>query len=277
MKLTAGDWTLDIDPVHGGMIRALERGGSAILRAGPTHGHEPFESACFPLAPYVNRIAHGRFTWEGQDYQLAPNHAGQTHPLHGTAWLGTWQVTEHSDAALTLAHQHTADAAWPWSFDVRQRFSLTDSGLEVRLTLHNTDSRNAPAGLGFHPWFSRKGVQAIAFEAQAMWLADADMLPTHTAAADTLGDWSRGAALERPDLVDHCYSGWNGALRIARTDGDILLEGDNTPFLHLYVPPGEAFFCAEPQDTMPDAVNRDTPAPLAPDASRSITMRIRSA
>lgn len=277
MILAAGDWRLNLDPHRGGMVRALTRRGVDILRPMPEGADAPFDSACFPLAPYANRIAGGRFTWDGKAHALAPNAPGQKHPLHGTAWLGDWSVeTQEADSA-TLIHHHAAGADWGWAFTLRQHFRLGADGLEARLELTNTDSTAMPAGLGFHPWFTREGVTGVAFSAKAVWLADADMLPTVRATADKLGDWSRGAGLERPDLVDHCYAGWNGQLRIQREDGDVLVEGDDTPFLHFYVPPGQDFFCAEPQSTMPDAVNRDAPAPLAPGETLAVTMRISSA
>lgn len=275
--LSAGDWRLVLDPHHGGMVRALTRRGQDILRPMPEGAEAPFDSACFPLAPYANRIAGGRFTWRGQSHALAPNAPGQKHPLHGTAWLGTWSVETGAADRATLLHHHAAGPDWNWAFTLRQHFRLTAEGLEARLELTNTDDNAMPTGLGFHPWFTRRGVSAIAFTAKAVWLADAEMLPTVRATADTLGDWKQGAALERPDLVDHCYAGWAGQLRIERGDGDIVLEGEDTPYLHLYVPPGQDFFCAEPQSTMPDAVNREAPAPLLPGETRTVTMRIRSA
>lgn len=277
MTLAAGDWRLDLDPHRGGMVRALTRRGADILRSMPEGTNAPFESACFPLAPYANRIAEGRFVWEGVAHALSPNAKGQKHPLHGTAWLGEWSVEAQGPDRATLIHHHGAGADWNWAFTLRQHFRLSEDGLEARLDLTNTDGTAMPAGLGFHPWFTRKGVTGVAFSAKAVWLADADMLPTVRATADTLGDWRKGACLERPDLVDHCYAGWSGQLRLIREDGDVLVEGEGTPYLHFYVPPGQDFFCAEPQSTMPNAVNREAPAPLAPGDTRTVAMHIRTA
>ncbi|WP_395398031.1 aldose 1-epimerase [Novosphingobium sp. BL-8A] len=277
MILAAGDWRLSLDPHRGGMVRALSRRGKDILRPMSEGADALFDSACFPLAPYANRIADGRFVWEGTAHAIAPNAPDQKHPLHGTAWLGEWSVETQGADFATLIHHHAAGADWAWAFTLRQHFQLGTDGLEARLELTNTDSTAMPAGLGFHPWFTREGVTGVAFTAKAVWLADADMLPTVRATADSLGDWSQGAGLERPDLVDHCYVGWSGLLRIQRGDGDVLVEGDGTPFLHFYVPPERDFFCAEPQSTMPDAVNREAPAPLAPGETLTVTMRIRNA
>ncbi|MCJ2182821.1 aldose 1-epimerase [Novosphingobium sp. 1949] len=282
IAITAGEWTLRVDPRHGGMVRALTRRGADVLRPMPEASTEPLESACFPLAPYVNRIAHGLFTWEGESHALAPNHPAIAHPLHGTAWLETWDLAEHREDALTLTHAHRADARWGWSFTARQTFTLTANGLHARLALTNTDTRTMPAGIGFHPWFARRGVEAIAFAAQGVWLGDEAMLPTRPAPADQLGDWSAPASLDRPALIDNCYFGWDGTLRIERKDGAILLESAGTRFLHLFVPPGGDFFCAEPQTTMPDALNRPTrdqpgTRALAPGESLTLDMTIRSA
>ncbi len=277
MILAAGDWRLSLDPHRGGMVRALSRRGKDILRPMPKGADALFDSACFPLAPYANRIADGRFVWEGTAHAIAPNAPDQKHPLHGTAWLGEWSVEVQGTDSATLIHHHAASADWAWAFTLRQHFHLSPDGLEARLELANTDSTAMPAGLGFHPWFARAGVKAIAFDADAVWLADEDMLPTTRAPADALGDWSQGAALERPDLVDHCYIGWPGELRLMREDGDVIVEGVGTPYLHLYVPPERDFFCAEPQSTMPNAVNRDAPAPLAPGETLTVAMRIRNA
>jgi aldose 1-epimerase len=88
---------------------------------------------------------------------------------------------------------------------------------------------------------------------------------------------TRWGTLLRPDLVDHCYTGWPGTARITRVEGDIVLEADGAAALHVYVPPGQDFFCAEPVTAMPDAVNRGEAETLAPGDRTRIAMKIRSA
>jgi aldose 1-epimerase len=53
-------WMADRTPI---LRRALP---SAVL------GDDVHAMALFPLIPYCNRIAFGRFTWAGSAYQLAP-------------------------------------------------------------------------------------------------------------------------------------------------------------------------------------------------------------
>lgn len=233
-----------------------------------------FDFACFPLVPYVNRIAHGRFVWEGEEHRLAPNYAGQAHPLHGLGWLAPWSVLTSDDTAVTMELLHAGDAVWPWPFHSVQTFSLSGSGLRGTLSLRNEGDSPVPWALGFHPYFAKSRGDRFTFSASGVWLADAEMLPVAHAAADALGDWSKAAPLTRTGLVDHCYTGWDGTARIARSDGDLVLTGANTPNLHLYVPPNADFFCAEPMTAMPDAVNRPATPIIGPGECRTIEMSI---
>ena len=48
---------------------------------------EPNALACYPLVPWSNRIGHGRFSFEGNTFQLAPNYPPEPYPIHGDGWL----------------------------------------------------------------------------------------------------------------------------------------------------------------------------------------------
>ncbi|MEN2786353.1 aldose 1-epimerase [Sphingomonas qilianensis] len=274
MRIAAGDWVATLEPM-GGAIASLTRRGVDILRPTPAGARDPLAFASFALVPYANRIAGGAFTFAGGSHMLPRNYPGQAHPLHGMGWLSPWDVAASDEASATLVHRHAPDAAWPWAYTATQQIALDATGLTVSLALQNTGDGAMPYSLGFHPYFVRAGVQALAFAAEGVWQADAAMLPTTLAAPDTFGDWSRGAPLARPDLIDHCYAGWNGSATIERDDGAVTLSGIGTGLLHFFLPSGEAYFCAEPVTAMPDAVNRDAADVLAPGARREIAMIIR--
>ena len=51
---------LTLDPTRGGAIREFTWQGQDFLRPTPaTAGDDPFEMACFPMVPFVNRVAGG--------------------------------------------------------------------------------------------------------------------------------------------------------------------------------------------------------------------------
>lgn len=274
VRLGHAGWKLELLPDLGGAVAAFRRDGTDIFRPTPPNAKHPLETACFPLVPYANRIADGRFTIAGEAHALPRNVEGQAHPLHGAGWLSAWTVTEHDDRQAALTHGHDADTAWPWSYTAEQSFTLGDDGLRITLSVTNRDDRPMPVSLGLHPYFTKLGVRSLWFEAEAMWLTDAGLLPTELAPANHLGDWAAGETIERTSLIDNSYTGWSGAAIIAREGGDLRLSGENTPILHLFTPPGEAFFCVEPVTAMPDALNRAAPLMMQPGESHAIVMAV---
>lgn len=277
MKIAAGLWELTLAPELGGAITALRRDGQDVLRPAREGAGEPLQLSSFAMVPYANRIANGRFEADGVRYWIAPNHDGQDHPLHGVSWLRAWDVAASDETSATLVHHHSAEKAWPWSYRAEQHFALDEVGLSIALTLTNTDDRAMPASMGFHPYFPADADMTLRFEAEWVWMRDEQFLPSTLAYANVFGDWKSGLPVRQNALIDNSYVGWKGSARIVRADGDVLLTGEGTPVLHLYTPPGEPYFCAEPATSMPDVFNRSTPVTLRPGQQHRISMAIRSA
>jgi aldose 1-epimerase len=275
LDLSYAGWSLSLRPELGGSISTLRHQNRDVLRATPAGATDPLETACFPLVPYANRIANGRFTFAGQNYDLPRNAPGQDHPLHGVGWNCAWSTGGQDDRSVTLLHSHVADVTWLWNYAAEQRFELSEKGLHITLSVENRDTRSMPAGLGFHPYFPATPKTLLQFEAHSVWLADAAMLPTQSAAVDHFADWSVGETVQRTSLIDNAYAGWIGVARIEGPFGALELTGEGTPFLHVFMPPNADFFCAEPVSDMPDALNRAASlAVLAPGQSRRITMAL---
>ena len=58
---------LILDAEHGGAIREFSCGRRQVLRPAPsTASSDAIDLACFPMVPYVNRIAEGRFRFGGR-------------------------------------------------------------------------------------------------------------------------------------------------------------------------------------------------------------------
>jgi aldose 1-epimerase len=275
--LTNGAWQLTLLPAPGGAIGGLRRDGVDLLRPTPADADHPFETASFPLVPYANRIAGGRFSFDGQAVAVPRNAEGQAHPLHGVGWRRPWQVTALTESEATLRHAHGGDEDWPWAYAAEQHFTLSDNGLRISLRIESEDARPMPISLGFHPYFNAEGVTALRFAADAVWLADAEMLPTVAADPAHFGDFRQGRDVQPTTLIDNAYAGWSGEACVMRADGDLRLSGSGTSVLHVYMPPGERFFCAEPVTALPDAFNRANPQILAPGETAAIEMAILNA
>ncbi|KHL25101.1 hypothetical protein PK98_11945 [Croceibacterium mercuriale] len=251
----------------------MHHGACAVLRPGAPDAVRPLDAACFPLVPYANRIADGRFTHEGVSYDL-PRNFGADHPhsLHGTGWLRPWFVAEQAADSVVLVHDHAGDAHWPWPFAAQQRLTLAPGSMTIDLSVRSLADSRVPAGLGLHPYFPCDDATRLAFTAGHAWLADADDLRTDAAPADRFGDWRDGAPVQGTTLIDNSYSPWNGEARIMQRDHVLHLAATGAPACHLYRPPEGGFFCLEPVSHLPDAINREGMALLAPGETLSLRL-----
>ena len=275
MRFEAHGWALELLPALGGAIGTLRHEGNDVLRPTPAGAGDPLEASCFPLVPYANRIAHGRFEFAGQRYQLPLNFGDHPHSLHGLGWQAEWTVAEAGADRAVLTHAHDAGADWPWTYRAEQRFVLAPGEMTVELSISNGGDAPMPAGIGLHPYFPCNAATRLRLEAERIWLADETMLPTRPAAASWFGDWVAGAPVAGAALIDNAYEGWNGAALIEQDWGSVEMRGEGASVLHVYRPPDASFFCAEPVGHLPDAINRGGMDLLAPGETRMLAMTLR--
>ncbi|MBB3033672.1 aldose 1-epimerase [Alteriqipengyuania lutimaris] len=276
--LAAGAWEARLRPGVGGCLSALTLGDTPVLRTMADRADHPLQSACFPLVPYCNRIAHGCFRFGGREVALDPNLGDHPHPLHGTGWLREWRVIRHDETSALLEDDYPGGADWPWPYRAHQHIALDKAGCTIRLIVENRADEPAPLGSGLHPYFRRAPDSRIAFDAHQMLGIDGDALADGTGhPADSLAPWSEGSAL--PDtLVDHCFTGWSGAATVTDTHGTIRLRGFGAPHVHIFAPPGGEELCIEPVSHPPDALNQSPEAmPIVqPGCAVGIALRIEA-
>lgn len=279
MLLSAGDYRLELAPEKGGAVLRFDWRGMPLFR--PVCGPSILDTACFPLVPFSNRIAFGRFVAEDREVALAPNFPGSDHPhcLHGFGWLSAWEVVEAGEAAAVLRHRHPG-GEWPWPYVAEQRFELDETGLTMMLSVTNGADTAMPAGLGFHPYFPRDADTIYHGLHRGEWHNSADGLPERLDLRDGARDWWEGAPVGSR-AVDTLYTHREGALRIVWPSRGMALEMTASPSLRhsvVYSPAGMDFFCVEPVTHMTDAVNRadDDMDWLPPGATLSAWVRLEA-
>ena len=256
-------------------MTALMLDGVDLLRRAPDGADDPLAMASFPLVPYANRIAQGRFAFDGADHQLPRNFGDHPHSIHGFGWQASWTAKATGADHVLLVHDHPGDTGWPWPYHAEQQVMLRPTQLSVSLSLSNVGDRPMPAGLGFHPYFVADAGTRLCFAARSLWLSTPDMLPQREAPADALGDWSHPAPVQGTSLIDNVYGGWHGSAVVERSDGlRLTLTATGADWLHVYRPPGSDHFCLEPVSHMPDVINRGGMAVLQPGETARLTMTI---
>ena len=265
LELAAGDATLLLCPALGGSIGNWTWRGTPVLRHTPPHvlaGNNSRLLSCFPLIPFSNRIAWGRFSFGGESFQLDRNFGDHPHTIHGNAWQRAWEVarSDLAEAELVLHHDPAADSGshWPFRYTATLHYVLAPDGLAVTIGFTNTDHRAQPVGLGLHPYQPRTPQTAIALRAGSVWHTGADSLPD--ARLPVQGHWSfEPGHVINPLPLDNCYADWAGRAEITRPEHGLRLvitADDIFRFAVVYTPGGKPYFAVEPASNMTDAVNR---------------------
>ncbi|MEJ1976033.1 MAG: aldose 1-epimerase [Acetobacteraceae bacterium] len=263
--LVAGDARLILCPALGGSIGGWQRRGVDLLRPTPAEALQGTSSralSCFPLIPFSNRIAWGRFSFGGESFQLDRNFGDHPHTIHGNAWQRAWDVASQSatEAQLTLAHDPATDSGshWPYRYQAGLLYTLAPDSLHVTISFHNTDTRAQPVGLGLHPYQPHTPQTAIAFRAGSVW--HTGRIRCRTSACRRKGRGASTLATSSPGRRwTIATPAWTGRAEITRPEHGVrlVIAGDDI-FRHLvvYTPDAKPYFAVEPASNMTDAVNR---------------------
>ena len=256
--LAKGDMLLELDPCAGGAVSKLKHRDLDVLRPAPERFGPAFDAlkyASFPMVPYAGRIHEAEFRLNGTEVELHANLPPEPHAIHGHGWQDVWKVESQTKTSATLAYHHDADA-WPWSYDARQTFKLTEGRLTVELSVTNLSDTPMPAGLGWHPYFSREGATLIVPTTQ-VWAVDPETGANNPNEVKITDDLSRARIVEALSL-DTTFSVDPGSIEINWPTHGVSLKYEPI-FSHatIFVPPGEDFFCTEPLTHATNAVNSD--------------------
>jgi aldose 1-epimerase len=259
VRLQRSNVELDLCPPIGGAVTGFRWRRRDVLRpAGEAclKGGDPLFASSFPLVPFSNRIADGRFAFQGRAYQLERNLPPEPHAIHGHGWQRPWKVEQASASRAELTFSN-AVAGTPLDYRARQTFTLHDDGLEIALELTNAGGGQMPAGIGQHPYFVRTDGVTLRARLDHVWLPDERKIPKQRVPLPAAWDFADGLRLTLLDL-DHCFGGWDGRAELHWPEMDLTLAIEAEPALRhlvIYVPPGQDFFCVEPVSHLNDGFN----------------------
>jgi aldose 1-epimerase len=137
----------------GGGIREYTSAGRPVLES------YALDSMCdgghgAPLIPWPNRIADGRYSFDGQEQQLALDEPARGNAIHGLLRWRPWSASERADTSVVMQARLLPLAGYPFALEVRIRYELSDDGLEVATSAHNIGETACPYGAGQHPYLS---------------------------------------------------------------------------------------------------------------------------
>jgi aldose 1-epimerase len=147
-----GDQQATIVEVGGG-VREYSQAGRPIL--------DPYDlgSMCdgahgTPLVPWPNRLADGRYRFDGRDYQVALTEPAKNNAIHGFLRWRPWRAVRHDPDRVVMATTLFPQTGYPFLLDVEVDYHLTGDGLAVTSRATNAGDRPCPYGCGQHPYLS---------------------------------------------------------------------------------------------------------------------------
>jgi len=250
------------------------------------------------LAPWPNRVVDGRYTFAGEDHQLALTEPARGHALHGlAAWLD-WQPIETTATSAAFRVVIEAQAGYPFRVQVTATFTLDDDGLRTDVEAVNLGEVDAPYGTGPHPYLvagdGRVDDWTLTLSADQVLTVTPDRL-IPVSLEDVGSDAQAGFDFRAPRVIgdtfiDHAFTG------LARADGTgpsvvtltapsgtgvAMHWGDGLPWVQVHTADQDDPACSrlglavEPMTCPPDAFTSGTDLViLAPNTPHSVSWTI---
>lgn len=234
------------------------------------------------LFPFPNRLSKGSYTLDSQTYNFPLNDFGRPNALHGHLHDKSFQLEEWNAklGVLSLKYSYGGDnPAFPFSYNIKNQFSLTDNSLEVRTEIKNKSKHSIPIGYGWHPYFhTPKKVDNYLLElpSASTFEVDKELIPTGK--LSQFDAFNPATRIENM-VLDSCLLVSEKGNLVKLIDPEekscISLDISQFDYLQVYIPPERDAIALEPQSCAPDAFNNGIGLELLPaEAVKTYTFKI---
>jgi len=151
-EIRSGDQRATIVEVGGG-VREYEVSGRLVLDPYPVNAMCDGAHGTV-LVPWPNRLADGRYRFDGADYQVALTEPDKANAIHGFLRWRSWHASEHTGNRVAMGTRLQPMMGYPFCLDVSVAYELGDGGLVVATTATNRGATSCPYGCGQHPYLS---------------------------------------------------------------------------------------------------------------------------
>jgi aldose 1-epimerase len=137
----------------GGGLRTFDVAGRAVL-----DGYAADEMCTAGrgqlLLPWPNRLAGGRYTFDGQDHELPITDSGTGSAIHGLARWQRWELAASAPDTCVATLELPPQPGWPYLLDLTTTYTIAPGLLRVTIEASNVGSRPCPFGAGQHPYIA---------------------------------------------------------------------------------------------------------------------------
>lgn len=154
--ITAGEHTATAVEVGAGLLSYTVGGVDVTCTYGD--GVLPPKGCGTTLVPWPNRLAGGRYVFDGQTQQLALTEPDAGNAIHGLGRWARWTPVRQDVDLVTLGLDIVPQKGYPFEVRAEVTYSVhPERGLTVSLGARNTGTVRAPFGAGSHPYLATRG------------------------------------------------------------------------------------------------------------------------
>ncbi len=234
------------------------------------------------LFPICGGLKDDKFIFEGKEYILQK---------HGYARTTLFEPESVTDNSATFLHKSNAETlkCYPFEYELRIIYTLTESGVSVKYKVTNTDSKAMYFSIGSHEGYATpEGIEDydVLFpqnETLSAYILDGNLLEKNT--LPIIKNSDRIALYDKYFLIDALVfkdlKSKSATLRNRKTGRFVRVDFPDKPYFLIWHKHGTPYICLEPwcgiqdpQDTDYDITKKEGIIPLPQGQEYEITHKI---
>jgi aldose 1-epimerase len=138
------------------------------------------------LVPWPNRVADGRYTFDGVEHRLELSEPERGNALHGLVLQSRWRGVRTSARRVSLSYALAPRVGFPFELALAVSYELASGGVVMTVHATNVGAERAPFGAGLHPYLTPGATDVddmvLEIPARTRVPVDERLLPTAPAA-----------------------------------------------------------------------------------------------
>jgi len=241
----------------GASIQELKLSGQTLIKdLNPLAYKNTYASSV--LFPFANRINAGTYHYEGKTFQFPINEVANHNALHGLVFNKTFKVinktANHDGASVKLLYiESQKSTGFPYTYSIALEYIFTETSLDLKVTVTNTDTTHFPFTLGWHPYLLSDNLDesTLTFDSSKKMLFDAQMITINT--IDNPDD---SQVKLKNKTLDDCWELDKTEVIFATPKYNLSINStEKNSFLQAYTPPLKNVIAIEPTTGVSDSFN----------------------
>jgi aldose 1-epimerase len=208
------------------------------------------------LFPFVNRIDDGEYKFQNKEYQFSINELDLNNAIHGLVYdkkfgLIDQQMSENKASILLEYDELSKNIGFPFTYKIQLKYELNTTGLQLNITVKNTDISTFPFTIGWHPYFYSRNLK----KSKLSFNADKKVIHTKKMIAKRIENYTSDENL-RLENLDDCFHLTDKTINFKTPDYNLNLSTsfDNS-YLQIYTPKNSNNIAIEPLTGISNSFN----------------------